>query len=231
MTKQIQDTLTKFIKINLNTKNNIEPLKSKILGVPYFENNFDLLKKLDNFQFFVQINFEDCPKVENIPLPSQGIFQVYFSRDNDCYGLTFNHNEPIGFHIVFWENPKSENYFATEQFSNQMELPLDNECEILFSTSQETLYEIDEYNLRKFEVFDPEADNTGHKIGGYAYFTQSDPRYNLGLSDDWLLLLQLDTDDSVDMMWGDCGVANFFIKKQDLLNKDFSNILYNWDCC
>ena len=32
-------------------------------------------------------------------------------------------------------------------------------------------------------------------------------------------------------MWGDSGVANFFINKEDMKNKKFDNILYNWDCC
>ena len=32
-------------------------------------------------------------------------------------------------------------------------------------------------------------------------------------------------------MWGDSGVANFFIDKEDLENNNFNNILYNWDCC
>ena len=45
-----------------------------------------------------------------------------------------------------------------------------------------------------------------------------------------ILLLQIDTDDSLNIMWGDSGVANFFIKKDDLLNLDFSNVIYNWDC-
>lgn len=32
-------------------------------------------------------------------------------------------------------------------------------------------------------------------------------------------------------MWGDFGVANFFISKDDLKNKNFTKILYNWDYC
>lgn len=32
------------------------------------------------------------------------------------------------------------------------------------------------------------------------------------------------------ILWGDCGIANFFIREKDLKAQDFSNILYNWDC-
>lgn len=44
-----------------------------------------------------------------------------------------------------------------------------------------------------------------------------------------ILLFQLDTVE--DIMWGDSGVANFFISRDALKNKDFSKVYYNWDCC
>lgn len=79
-----------------------------------------------------------------------------------------------------------------------------------------------------------EKEEEGHRIGGYAYFTQSDPReVDEKLQDYDVLLLQLDTDriDDIEFMWGDCGVGAFFINREDLKNRDFSKILYNWDCC
>ena len=41
----------------------------------------------------------------------------------------------------------------------------------------------------------------------------------------------MDTDDDAEIMWGDSGVANFFIQEKDLAAEDFSDVLYNWDCC
>lgn len=85
------------------------------------------------------------------------------------------------------------------------------------------LEQIDEKYYEKFETW-------GHKLLGYPAFTQSDPRYYKKEYTKYdTLLLQIDTDD--DIMWGDSGVANFFISKEDLYNKNFNNILYNWDCC
>lgn len=68
-------------------------------------------------------------------------------------------------------------------------------------------------------------DRTGHKLGGYPDFTQDDPRT---AGDKRMLLLQLDSDD--EMMWGDSGIANFFIDPQDLARADFSRVSYHWDC-
>ena len=79
---------------------------------------------------------------------------------------------------------------------------------------------------------------TGSKLGGYAYFTQEDPRpyakTQLQSQQPWQLLFQMDTqdeDDGVEIMWGDCGVGNFFIQPERLALGDFSRVWYSWDCC
>lgn len=68
-------------------------------------------------------------------------------------------------------------------------------------------------------------DRGGHKLGGHPQFTQSDPRE---AGDRRVLLFQLDSDD--EMMWGDSGIANFFIDPDDLARADFSRVSYHWDC-
>ncbi len=72
----------------------------------------------------------------------------------------------------------------------------------------------------------------GHRLLGYPFFTQYDPREPEGPYD--TLLFQLDSDMADDrkdlVLWGDCGVGNFFINREDLLRRDFSRVLYNWDC-
>ena len=70
---------------------------------------------------------------------------------------------------------------------------------------------------------------------GFPFFTQSDPReYSDTLAKYDTLLLQIDSDEdddrSFEIIWGDCGVANFFINSEALLKKDFSKVIYNWDC-
>lgn len=72
-----------------------------------------------------------------------------------------------------------------------------------------------------------------HRLGGYPYFTQFDPRY--AEREYTVLLFQLNSDydecGNEIVMWGDCGVCNFFIKPEDLKKRDFTKVLYNWDCC
>ena len=91
------------------------------------------------------------------------------------------------------------------------------------------------YNLpsKAADVIFDLANGFGHKIGGYPGFTQEDPRgYSEELENHTILLLQIDSGEVGDreIMWGDGGVANFFITPEDLANKDFSQVLYTWDC-
>ena len=68
-------------------------------------------------------------------------------------------------------------------------------------------------------------ESEAHKLGGYPYFTQDDPRARTDLE----LLFQLVSSDG--LMWGDAGVGNFFITDADLAARDFSRVYYSWDCC
>lgn len=71
----------------------------------------------------------------------------------------------------------------------------------------------------------------GTRIGGFPSFVQGDPRGDF--PDHSILLFQSDSEwDGADycVSWGDVGVANFFVTPEDLAKRNFSNVLYNWDC-
>ena len=96
------------------------------------------------------------------------------------------------------------------------------------------MHELVPERLRDYDAtYQPGWEAAFHQLGGYPYFTQDDPRP--GQYEDFdTLLFQLDSDmpsggDLV--LWGDCGVGNFFINRDALKRRDFSKVLYNWDCC
>lgn len=49
-------------------------------------------------------------------------------------------------------------------------------------------------------------------------------------ADDWILLLQLDTDDDLGVMWGDMGMLYYWIRKQDLESLNFDNVWVDLQC-
>ncbi|MEM7345037.1 MAG: YwqG family protein [Chloroflexota bacterium] len=48
--------------------------------------------------------------------------------------------------------------------------------------------------------------------------------------EDWILLLQLDTDDNTDVMWGDAGMLYYWIRQQDLQARRFDRVWMTMQC-
>lgn len=222
--------------------------ESKIGGNPYWElDNKDYPKDVKDkpMRLLAQINFSQMPHMELFP--TDGILQFFISADDDIYGFndvdfTCQQNYRVVYHRQVNEDmDKLITDFSFVTIDEWFPAPI--ETKMLFQLDEEAV-SIEDFQFEKYFcesgryiINDEEIDlyrdifpGWEHKIGGYAYFTQDDPRkkadqeYNI-------VLLQLDTDDSIDMMWSDAGVANFFIKKEDLLKLDFSNVYYTWDCC
>ena len=106
---------------------------------------------------------------------------------------------------------------------------LENVVKELFNEDLEGKPSFEYFSEEEYEYLIENIETTGHKVLGYPHFTQDDPRFRDKYKRYDTLLLQIDSGD-YDIMWGDYGVANFFINRKDLENKDFSKVLYNWDC-
>ena len=78
-----------------------------------------------------------------------------------------------------------------------------------------------------------EAVSRGINMGGIGYLYLK--KYHNEIkkaSKDWILLFQMDTvkSDDYELMFGDCGHLYFWIKKEDLANKNFENIWLILQC-
>lgn len=231
-----------------------DPMASKVGGRAYWPEGADYPRDSKGEPLFLlaQIDFSAAPKLPGYP--DSGLLQ-FFIAGNDVYGADFDAGPvPVqkDYRVVYWPAPlapASKRTF-TGPAGDSHSLPMDpsRPRRMRFTAGEETIgagdagmsavlgqdaYALAEsYARRKGldenAVIDAVYDRltrTGHKLGGYPYFTQEDPR---DAADPRRLLLQLDTDEA--MMWGDAGVANFFIEPGDLARRDFSRVLYNWDC-
>ena len=94
----------------------------------------------------------------------------------------------------------------------------------------------EDWLYRKLLNFMQYSENYYSQCDGFAFFTQEDPReYNEEYKKFDTVLFQLNSEfDENTRNWkvciGDAGVINFFINRENLKKKDFSEILYNWDC-
>ncbi|MEG4987880.1 DUF1963 domain-containing protein [Microcoleus sp. BR0-C5] len=146
--------------------------------------------------------------------PSDCIYEHYYSplqhqdvnNSQECLALQFSFDKS-------WVNP------ADYQFDTFLgEQKLQNYLDIIW-----------EDDNRLFEWYSGNIYENHHKIGGYGYFTQTDPREDSPqYKDHKVVLLHMISDDEI--RWGDCGVGNFLIRAEDLENLDFSQVIYNYDC-
>ena len=96
----------------------------------------------------------------------------------------------------------------------------------------------DLYDDLERDVFDTlfkAFNGVDHAIGAYPTFTQWDPRNPEEKDAYGITLLQVEShwdndSNSSGIMWGDSGVANFFINKEKLEHLNFEEVLFNWDC-
>ena len=213
--------------------------QSKFLGKPYLPIGFKYPK--DNagkpMVLLAQLNFSEIPKLENYP--EKGILQFYISSE-DWYDMA---DYKVVYHEEVKDNETNFDFLTEELYTD---FPVYCEHSLSFSKQEEYGgiedfrfdYSFNELDFWEFqdklskpqqEEMDKFFYNIGHKIGGYAYFTQGDPRdYEKDAKND-ILLFQIDTDEQI--MFGDSGVANFFINEDDLINKRFEKAYFNWDCC
>lgn len=233
------------VELKLSPAKNISLWSSKVGGKPYLpmDSEFPLTESGNPMFFLAQINFSEMPHLEGFP--QKGILQFFIDVEDEMMGLE---NPPK---VIYYADIKEDNsllqqnfpkmdfekYFSPFEKDTELSVKF-NKVEQLITTSDfrfpkivsidfsdeiwDKFYDVDEYNER------------GHRIGGYPYFTQYDIR---GANDDlkdYILLFQLDSDWGKDVgyeiMWGNAGVANFFIHPEDLKNLDFSKVVYTWDC-
>ena len=96
----------------------------------------------------------------------------------------------------------------------------------------------DLYDDLERDVFDTlfkAFNGVDHAIGAYPTFTQWDPRNPEEKDAYGITLLQVEShwdndSNNNEIMWGDSGVANFFINKEKLEHLNFEDVLFNWDC-
>lgn len=156
-------------------------------------------------------------------LPIDDFISDYTFDDNH---LPFNSKKQFALHF----KKDTESISLEERAANQLFFEKWNEA---FSTQITTIDEFfeevpndicEEINASLLK------EPTGHKIGGYPYFIEYDPREEN--DPHTLLLLQIDIDnvEGEEIYWGNGGgVANFFVSPEDMANCKFDDVLFHWE--
>ena len=177
----------------------------------YFEDssNFELIDFPKNMEDDYKIPEFKINFKSNISLPSYEDFFNLVEDKEELKDITENEFYDI-YHSAYDELSKKylvpiEKYIKLLAYPDVIQNSMEEECEAV---------------TRGFDMGDVES---------YPKKYQKEIR---SASKDWILLFQMDTVETSDyeLMFGDCGHIYFWIKKEDLANKNFENIWLILQC-
>ncbi|NET45515.1 YwqG family protein [Okeania sp. SIO2B3] len=249
----IANSIKPYLKIDIQP-NSTQWWQSKFGGLTYLPRTIDYPtnKKGEYLKLLAQLNFSKIPQLENFP--AQGILQFYIDA-HDIYGLDYSdQTNQDGFRIIYFDqivedvnNLVTDFDFLEEYQETTFGSPVEGEFSLSFIHSYAPINILDGAFGRHFPNFNRDfldiydewycqcllIDESVHQVGGNPSFIQGYLRYCYPEHEDYILLLQInsDYDDEIhNICWGDVGIGNFFIKPSQLKVLDFSQVLYNWGC-
>lgn len=234
------------------TASNGKCIDSKFGGVPYFPKNADYPTNEKGYPlyFLAQINFEQMEQHELFP--TKGMLQFFVDGNDELLGVNLeNPTEAVNFRVIFHEDVDEQchcelPYFGDFEGFDYIEIVDDylmsfkrgkqymslEDYRFVSLFKHMTTYTLSQADAAIDDLYSKylhEFSFYQDQILGYPVFLQADYR----VSDDNLdvLLFQAVASEKLQFAWGDCGVLNFFISEEDLRNRDFSNVSFNFDVC
>lgn len=238
---------------------NLPLLTSKYGGLPYISKS-DVPpcdREGRQLRLLAQLNMQELPLTDF--MPKKGLLQFWALNDR-MYGFASHHNNANGtYRIVYHEEididvtaeQVLQKYHPWYEEGFEDHFPINQEFALRFTFGEEGMgaddsrwdklfaemwnqkhpemevYSLEDLpNARDFSEYCLYSEK--NKIGGYPNFVQAN-RY--GEEDVLLLQIPGSSWGQCRIKWGDCGIANFFIKEDALAVCDFSDVMYHWDCC
>lgn len=218
---------------------------SKLGGAPDLPLNLEWPEwRTGELAFVAQINLAEIPA--NDLLPTAGLLSFFYDQDQSAWGFDPLHKE--GFRL--WYFPETSSLVRTRApvgasfpcarltFQPFLSLP-----ELSLVRDLVLELEKDEIYLKFLEEY--HGDAPWHQVLGWPTVIQGQMELECQLASNglyagdasgyhdprrkdleagapnWMLLLQIDSDDKTEMMWGDGGMLYVWIRYQDLVRRDF----------
>lgn len=244
--KEIPEDLKKFEEYLRSTeKPSVEitftqgetlPWESKCGGCPYLTGEADYPRDDEGrpMMFLAQINLDEMPPLPYFP--KHGLLQFYIG-DDDYFGgdsacrVIYIPEYKKDASALLTKNPFEDGYIGYTPFSDEGKMTFKETTRFIGTECREF------YDNLKDKATEEELDGLyglcypeGCIVGGYPLFVQQAPAYYDDGEFD-TVLLQLDCEDECGIMFGDAGNCFFLISKEDLKNRNFDNVEYDWQCC
>ena len=201
--KNIEASFRPYIEIKAHKAEDLRPWQSKFGGLPFLPKGFPHPTDTKNeaMLLLAQINFDEIPNLKHFP--EKGILQFYISGGSDVHGVNFNDlASQEDFRIVYFPEVMNDESALESDFGYLLKpdlFPLQGPCALTFSLHSAPMpavdYQFESLILQenapagKYKLYVDREDlskvlskyeklfrSEGHKLGGYPYFTQNDPR-------------------------------------------------------
>jgi uncharacterized protein YwqG len=223
---------------------------SKLGGKPLLPPEFEWPRREKPITFLGQFELDEVASgLDDIPLPTTGLLSYFYDYENMPWG--YDPKDKGGGQLFYFsdvalleervppEEIELDDAFRDVRLLPKLGLSLPDPWSPEIRALQLTESEVNAY----VSIF-PEG-VPRHQVGGLPAIIQNpmeiqcqlvtndvycgnsthfnDPRAKVLAADaaDWILLLQIDSDDDADMMWGDCGRLYVWIRRQDLAARRF----------
>ena len=225
-------------------------LDNKIGGMPYLPIGEEIPLDSNNepMSLLIQINLEN---VQLEDYPQEGILQIFI--DKEC-------SWPCEYKIKYYpqiteyKTDLDDSDFESDIIDRPLKIKLIKDIEHMpisdyrfNGTMKQVIKEVTGEDINEDEI-DEFFEENGHdlyddfektfginnfqgNLGGYADFTQTDPRPIENDEDKIECLVKIDSYLDNRIMIGDCGIIFSFISKEDIKNRNFANAVVDWDCC
>lgn len=235
-------------EIIIDNSSNIEILDDKIGGEAYIPlgEEYPIDKEGNPMILLLQVNLKN---IELDGYPRKGILEVFI--DKEC-------SWPADYKIKYFEENQeyrtdlpefpSDNYIIDKPLKinlkkNIEHMPMSDyrflsvikelikkETELELNDYDEIIELFESNNIDLYKVMYEKMSILNGNIGGYADFTQTDPRIDIRENKEECLF-KIDSNIGNGIMIGDSGIIFGLISKEDIEKCNFTEAMVDWDCC
>ncbi len=187
--------------------------------------------------FLAQFDLAEMVRFKLAPeMPDHGRLYFFYDTENMVWG--FDPENAGHWRVIYSEEPPGAPMSPpTEELWNfqekQVEFDLFESFRGIFNDNEDFDHQIMGY-AQPIQGDDMEEEcqlaSNGLYCGDSSGYHDPRARELAPGIDDWLLLLQLDSDDDTRMMWSDMGMLYFWIRKQDLAARRFDKVWMILQC-
>ena len=161
------------------------------------------------------------------PFPEKGMLQFFIDVSDKNYGFDENDCTSSRGHRVIYHS-KIDSAVKANDVLSLGKIPVSTDGTLEFSPVHGTEFTLS-FRQRKAQK---DESKSHHHLLGFPHFSGKDPR-----SEDEMyhgkkydtVLFELKSEMYEDILWGDGGSGIFLINRDDLLKKDFSDVLFVYD--